>query len=79
MSCILKTYRRLIRKIISISPHGLFTPALLFLFYISFNTDNQVDGKMFIKLTRSDLMDLFPSDFSARKKFWDFLSELVSF
>lgn len=49
------------------------------LFYISFNTDNQVDGKMFITLTRSDLMNLFPSDFSARKKFWDFLSELVSF
>ena len=47
--------------------------------YIPLNIDNQVDGKMFMKLTRSDLMDLYPSDFSARKKFWDFLSELVSF
>lgn len=51
----------------------------LFVLYIPLNIDNQVDGKMFIKLTRSDLMDLYPTDFSARKKFWDFLSELVSF
>lgn len=49
------------------------------LFHIPFNTDNQVDRKIFIKLTQSDLMDLYPSDFSARKKFRDFLSELVGF
>lgn len=31
---------------------------------------------MFCKLTRSDLKDLFPVDFLARKKFSDLLSNL---
>lgn len=38
--------------------------------------ENNVDGNLFTKLTRSDLKDLFPSDFAIRKKFWDFLCNL---
>ena len=53
--------------------------AYYYLLSIPLHIDNKVDGKMFIKLTWTDLLDLHPSDFSARKKFWDFLSELVSF
>ncbi|XP_068756774.1 uncharacterized protein [Montipora capricornis] len=40
--------------------------------------ENNVDGNLFTKLTRSDLKDLFPSDFAIRKKFWDFLCNLNS-
>ena len=32
---------------------------------------------MFSMLSQSDLKDLFPSDFLARKKLWDFLNNFV--
>jgi len=36
-----------------------------------------VEGNMFSMLSQSDLKDLFPSDFLARKKLWDFLNNFV--
>lgn len=33
---------------------------------------------MFLKLTRTDLKELFPDDFPTRKSLWDLLSSIVS-
>lgn len=45
-------------------------------FFIS--KGNNVDGKMFLKLTRTDLKELFPDDFPTRKSLWGLLSSMVS-
>jgi len=37
-----------------------------------------VDGATFLKLTRDDLKDIFPSNFLLRKKVWDFLEDIRS-
>ena len=38
----------------------------------------QMDGKMFLSLSRSDLKDLFPTNFVTRRKLWDLLNIVVS-
>lgn len=38
---------------------------------------NKVEGKTLIRLTRSDLTDLIPGDFLARKELWDLVEYLV--
>ena len=40
-------------------------------------TDNNINGKAFLKLRGSDLLDLFPDNFLMRKEASDFLDDLV--
>ena len=40
-------------------------------------TDNNINGKAFLKLRGSDLLDLFPDNFLIRKEVSDFLDDLV--
>ena len=40
-------------------------------------TDNNLNGKTFLKLRRSDLLELFPDNFLTRKEVADFLEDLV--
>lgn len=40
-------------------------------------TDNNINGKAFLKLRGSDLLDLFPDNFLMRKEVSDFLDDLV--
>ena len=50
-----------------------FSSVILFLM----PTDNNINGKTFLKLRRSDLLDLFPDNFLMRKEVSDFLDDLV--
>lgn len=38
---------------------------------------NSVDGATFLKFTREDLKDIFPTNFQFRKKIWDSLEDIV--
>ena len=36
-----------------------------------------MDGATFLKFTREDLKDIFPTNFQFRKKIWDYLEDIV--
>ena len=36
-----------------------------------------MDGATFVKFTRDDLKDIFPTSFQSRKKIWDYLEDIV--
>ena len=38
--------------------------------------ENNVDGATFVKFTRDDLKDIFPTNFIFRKKIWDYLEDI---
>ena len=50
---------------------------LFHLYFFFMPTDNNINGKTFLKLKRSDLLDLFPDNFLMRKEVSDFLDDLV--
>lgn len=45
--------------------------------FICVLAENNVDGATFVKFTRDDLKDIFPTNFIFRKKIWDYLEDIV--